>query len=562
MPWTRWLATAALVGALPACRAADRDGRTSGASAGSAAASPMAAKVARYTPVRLTADLSGLSDKERRMIPLLMDAASAMDTVYQLQYYHAKDSLESSLTDSATRRYVEINDGPWDPLASDSPFVAGVGPRPPGAELYPPDMTKDQFERAAARSPAAGRALRGTYTVVRRDSTGALVAVPYHQAYEAPMRYAAAKLREAAALTQDAGLRRYLELRAGALETDDYRPSDFAWLDMKSNTLDLVIGPIETYIDRLFGYKAAAEAYVLIKDKAWSARLARYARLLPALQRGLPVPEAYKRERPGTDSDLNAYDAVYYAGEANAGSKTIAINLPNDEEVQLRKGTRRLQLKNVMRAKFDRILVPVAGELIAEDQRSHVNFDAFFANVMFHEVAHGLGIKRTIDGRGTVRDALKEQASALAEGKADILGLYLVTRLLEQGELTGTKVEDHYVTFLASIFRSIRFGATEAHGRANAAQLSYFEEHGAFTRDSATGRYRVDFARMRTAVDSLGSLILRFQGNGDYAGVTKFMAARSALSPTLQRDLARLGIKGIPVDVVFEQGLDVLGLGR
>jgi len=522
----------------------------------------MAANVARYTAVRLTADLSGLSDKERRMIPLLMDAASAMDTVFQLQYYHAKDSLESSLTDPATRRYVEINYGPWDPLASDSPFVASVGPRPPGAELYPPDMTKDQFERAAARSPAAGRALRGTYTVVRRDSTGALVAVPYHQAYEAPMRYAATKLREAAALTEDAGLRRYLKLRAGALETDDYRPSDFAWLDMKTNTLDLVIGPIETYIDRLFGYKAAAEAYVLIKDKAWSARLAHYAQLLPALQRGLPVPEAYKRERPGTDSDLNAYDAVYYAGEANAGSKTIAINLPNDEEVQLRKGTRRLQLKNVMRAKFDRILVPVAGELIAEDQRSHVNFDAFFANVMFHEVAHGLGIKRTIDGRGTVRDALKEQASALEEGKADILGLYLVTRLLEQGELTGTKVEDHYVTFLASIFRSIRFGATEAHGRANAAQLSYFEEHGAFTRDSATGRYRVDFPRMRTAVDSLGSLILRFQGNGDYAGVTKFMAARSALSPPLQRDLARLGSKGIPVDVVFEQGLDVLGLGR
>ena len=228
---------------------------------------------------------------------------------------------------------------------------------------------------------------------------------------------------------------------------------------MKTNTVDVVIGPIETYIDYLFGHKTAAEAYVLLKDKAWSARLARYAALLPGLQRGLPVPEAYKRERPGTDSDLNAYDALYYAGDANAGSKTIAINLPNDEEVQLRKGTRRLQLKNVMRAKFDRILVPIAGELIAEDQRSHIKFDAFFANVMFHEVAHGLGIKRTIDGKGTVRAALKEQASALEEGKADILGLYMVTRLLEQRELTGTTLEDHYVTFLASIFRSIRFGA-------------------------------------------------------------------------------------------------------
>jgi peptidase M49-like protein len=301
---------------------------------------------------------------------------------------------------------------------------------------------------------------------------------------------------------------------------------------------------------------------VLIKDKAWSERLARYAAQLPALQRGLPVPEAYKRERPGTDSDLNAYDAVFYAGDANAGSKTIAINLPNDEEVQLKKGTRRLQLKNVMRAKFDSILRPIADELIATDQQAHINFDAFFANVMFHEVAHGLGIKRTIDGKQTVREALKDQAGALEEGKADILGLYMVTRLLEQRELTGTTLEDHYVTFLASIIRSIRFGATEAHGRANAAQLSYLEEKGAFARDSATGRYRVDFDRMRTAVDSLGGLILRLQGDGDYDGVKRFLATRGVLSPTLQADLARLGSRGIPVDVVFEQGPPVLQAGN
>ncbi|MEO6056364.1 MAG: Zn-dependent hydrolase, partial [Gemmatimonadales bacterium] len=335
-----------------------------------------------------------------------------------------------------------------------------------------------------------------------------------------------------------------------------------AWLDMKTNTLDVVIGPIETYVDQLLGYKAAAEGLVLLKDKEWSARLGRYAAQLPALQRGLPVPAAYRRERPGSDSDLNAYDALYYAGEANAGSKSIAVNLPNDEEVQLRKGTRRLQLKNVMRAKFDRILVPIADELIAPDQRPRIKFDAFFANVMFHEVAHGLGIKQTVDGKRTVRQALKEQASALEEGKADILGLYMVTRLLEQRELTGTTLEDHYVTFLAGILRSIRFGATEAHGRANAAQLSYFEEYGAFARDSASGRYRVDFARMRTAVDSLGSRILRFQGDGDYGGVKRFMTARSALSPTLQRDLARLDMKGIPVDVTFEQGAAVLGSER
>jgi hypothetical protein len=331
---------------------------------------------------------------------------------------------------------------------------------------------------------------------------------------------------------------------------------------MKSNGVDIVIGPIETYDDALFGYKAAHEAYVLIKDRKWSDRLARYAKLLPALQRGLPVPEAYKREQPGTDSDLNAYDAVYYTGRANAGSKTIAINLPNDEQVQLRKGTRRLQLKNAMQAKFDRILVPIGDELIAEDQRGNIEFDSFFANVMFHEVAHGLGVKNTISGKGTVRDALKEQSGALEEGKADILGLYMITRLQQQGELPDVNLDDNYVTFLAGIFRSIRFGAASAHGRANAAELSFLQERGAFTRDSASGRYRVDFPKMRAAVDSMAGLILRYQGDGDYEGVSRFMAERATIPAALQRDLDRLGSKGIPVDIVFEQGVDVLAAGR
>jgi hypothetical protein len=369
---------------------------------------------------------------------------------------------------------------------------------------------------------------------------------------------AVAKLRQAAPLAEDSGLRRYLELRARALETDEYQPSDLAWLDMKNNTIEVVIGPIENYEDQLFGYKTSNEAFVLVKDREWSARLARYAAMLPSLQQELPVPQAYKREKPGTDSDLNAYDAVYYAGDANAGSKTIAINLPNDEQVQLQKGTRRLQLKNTMQAKFDKILVPLAGELIAEDQRPHINFDAFFSNVMFHEVAHGLGIKNTINRKTTVREALKDQAGALEEGKADILGLYMITKLHQRGELKGQNLDDNYVTFLASIFRSIRFGAASAHGRANAAQFSFFEERGAFTRDSAGGRYRVDFPKMRDAVDALAGQILRFQGDGDYAGVTRFMAERGKLSSVLQQDLARLGSKGIPVDIVFEQGPGVL----
>ncbi len=559
----RWARRATAVGigvGLAACQGSPAKGGAPLPSA-DAAASPLARKLAQYTPVRLTADLGGLTEKERQMIPLLIEAAEVMDTIFWQQAYASRDSLLGAIADPAARRYVMVNYGPWDRLDGNRSFVPGVGERPPGAEFYPHDMTKEEFE-AAARSPVAGAELRSLYTLVRRDSAGGLVAIPYHRAYADQVGRASAKLREAAALAEDPGLRRYLELRAKALETDDYRASDLAWLDMKRNTLDLVIGPIETYDDALFGYKAAHEAYVLIKDREWSEKLTRYASLLPGLQRGLPVPAAYKREKPGSDSDLNAYDAVYYTGRANAGSKTIAINLPNDEQVQIRKGTRRLQLKNAMRAKFDRILVPIADELIAEDQRSHIEFDSFFANVMFHEVAHGLGIKNTIAGKGTVREALKEQAGALEEGKADILGLYMVTRLQQEGELKDADLDDNYVTYLAGIFRSIRFGASSAHGRANAAQFSFFEERGAFTRDSATGRYRVDVPKMRAAADALAEQILRFQGDGDYAGVSRFMASRARISGALQRDLDRLGTKGIPVDIVFEQGVNVLGLGR
>ena len=550
-----WAAILAL--SMGACGGAELEGR--GVDEG---APSVAEKLTQYTRVRLTADLSGLSQRERRMIPLLIEAAQEMDTIFWQQVYPPRDSLLATVEDSAARAYLLLNYGPWDRLDDNAAFLPGVGPRPDGAAFYPADMTKEEFDSAAEAAPDGGGALRSLYTVVRRDSSGALEAVPYHQAFAEPTRRAAAKLREAAALAEDPGLRRYLELRADALETDEYQPSDLAWMDMKQNTLDVVIGPIETYDDGLYGYKAAHEAYVLVKDREWSERLARYTRLLPALQRGLPVPEAYRREKPGSDSDLNAYDAVYYTGQANAGSKTIAINLPNDEEVQLRKGTRRLQLKNAMRAKFDRILVPIGEELIADDQREHIEFDSFFANVMFHEVAHGLGVKNTINGRGTVRDALKEQAGALEEGKADILGLYMITRLQEQGELPDVDLDDNYVTFLAGIFRSIRFGAASAHGRANAAELSFLQEQGAFTRDSATGRYRVDFPRMRAAVDSMAGLILRLQGDGDYDGVKRFMTERGAVPDALQADLDRLGREGIPVDIDFEQGLRALGMDR
>src|SRR3990170_771816 len=423
-----------------------------------------AERLARYTSVRLVADVSGLTAKERQMLPLLIDAARAMNQPFWAEAFGNGDSLLRAIQDPVLRRLVEVNYGPWDRLDDNAPFVPGFGRKPPGAGYYPADMTKAEFEEAITAGDARADSLKSLYTLVRRDASGRLYAVPFHQAFAASHQLAASKLREAAALAEDPGLAHYLRTRADALLTDQYQPSDIAWMDMKNNTLEIVIGPIETYEDALYGYKATHEGFVLVKDKEWSQRLAKYVGLLPALQRGLPVPDAYKRETPAGGSDLNAYDVVYVAGDANAGSKTIAINLPNDEEVQLRKGTRRLQLKNAMRAKFDKILVPIANELIVSEQVPLITFDAFFGNVMFHEVAHGLGIKNTINGKGLVRPALKERYSALEEGKADILGLYMIRQLHSQGELGAQNLDEHYVTFLAGLFRSIRFGAASSHG--------------------------------------------------------------------------------------------------
>ena len=507
-----------------------------------------------YAVFRLEADLSHLSENDREVVRLLIEASRPMDDVFWMQAYgDREEALALAQGDEAARRYIEINYGPWDRLRADAPFIAGIGAKPAGANFYPADMTAAEFDAAAADNEA----LRSLYTLVRRDADGSLTAVPYHEAFADGHTAAAARLREAADLASDPGLATYLRLRADALASDDYQPSDMAWLDMKENPIEVVIGPIETYEDLLFGAKAAHEGFVLIKDMEWSERLERFAALLPSLQESLPVAEQYKAETPGTDSDLNAYDAVYYAGDANAGAKTIAINLPNDEEVQLAKGTRRLQLKNAMQAKFDEIMVPISRELIVEDQREYVVFDAFFGNTMFHEVAHGLGIKNTITGQGTVREALLEHASPMEEGKADVVGLHMVTELLERGEIAEPSVEQHYVTFLAGIFRSVRFGAASAHGRANMVRFNYFLEQGAFSRNAA-GKYRVDFGAMREAVRGLSELILTLQGDGDYEGVATLMEERGFVPAELQADLDRLDSAGIPRDIVFEQGMSVL----
>ena len=508
-----------------------------------------------YAEFPLVAELSHLSDRQRQMLVLLIEASQIMDDLFWRQAY-GDDYQEwlKTIGVSDARRFAELNYGPWDRLDDETPFIPDAGEKPLGARFYPADMSKDEFE--AAELP--GKA--GLYSFVRRNEAGELIVVPFHVEYREELLQAGDLLRRAAVLAEHQGFANYLRLRADALTTDDFQQSDLAWMVVKTNPIELVIGPIETYEDRLFGYRAAYESYVLIKDQEWSERLAKFAAFLPELQRGLPVNEAYKSETPGTDSDLNAYDVIYYAGHSNAGSKTIVINLPNDEEVQLQKGTRRLQLKNAMQAKFEKILEPIAGVLIDAAQREHVTFDAFFANIMFHEVAHGLGIKNTIDGSSTVRAALLDVASSMEEGKADILGLYMITRLNESGELGAADLMDNYVTFMAGIIRSVRFGASSAHGKANMVRFNFFQEQGAFVRDTESGTYSVDFNRMQQAMSALSNLLLTLQGDGDYEGARRLTEEKGVIGDQLQADLDRLTRANIPVDIVFSQGVSELGL--
>ena len=511
-------------------------------------------KAHEFTPFTLSTDLSVLTPAEQKMIPLLLEAAALMDDIFWKQAYGDKNELISKTTDADLLKFLHINYGPWERLNNNTPFVTGYGEKPKGARFYPEDMTREEFENWNEPSKT------DLYTLIRRNKAGKLEAIPYHVAYKEEVTKASGLIKQAAGLAEDEGLKNYLLKRADALLTDQYFESDMAWMDMKNNTIEFIVGPIENYEDQLFGYKAAHESFILIKDKEWSQRLEKYAALLPGLQKNLPVEQAYKNETPGFDSDMNVYDAIFYAGDCNAGSKTIAINLPNDEAVQQQKGSRKLQLKNSMQAKFDKILLPIADLLIAEDQRKHVRFEAFFENTMFHEVAHGLGLGRTVDQSATVREALRDVYTSIEESKADILGLWCIYQLTQQGEFEDKDLMDNFVTFMAGIFRSVRFGAASAHGKANMIRFYYFQDKGAFERDPQTGTYRVDFEKMKQAMLDLTDMILVIQGDGDYDKASQLVKEKGFIREELQSDLDRISAAHIPRDIVFEQGKSVLGL--
>ena len=517
-------------------------------------ASPYQELADQYAEFPLTTDLSKLTEKEKQMLPLLIEAADQMEAIYWQTAYGDKEQLFEGITDSALIKYLSINYGPWDRLDANRPFLETAGPKPLGANFYPQDMTKSEFE--ALQDPRK----TDWYSIVRRDEKGALKVIPYHEAYPEQIRKAASLLKQAAQLAEDEGLRNYLTLRSEALLTDDYLKSDLAWMDMKDNTLDIVIGPIETYEDALFGYKASRSGQILVKDKDWSKKLSLYAQYLPKLQENLPVPAAYKKEKANANPDMNAYDVIYYAGDCNAGSKNIAINLPNDPRVHAAKGSRKLQLKNSMQAKFDKMVVPIARLVIDPEQQKHIRFDAFFENTMFHEVAHGLGVKYTLQGNQDVRGALKDNYTSIEEGKADILGLFCITKLAEWGVIQNKDLMDNYVTFIAGIFRSCRFGAASAHGKANMMQFAHFMKSGAISKDETTGYYTVDFEKMKKDIEVIAGEYITIEGDGDIQKATKLVAEKGIVPPTLQKDLDRIAGANIPKDIFFKQGTKVLGL--
>ena len=516
----------------------------------------MKKKVEQYAPYTLKYDIGQLSENEAKLVGIFIEIADVMDDIFWEQSFGLDNRRKiRDIKDPALRRFAEIHYGAWDRLDSEKPFLPGFGAKPAGANFYPADMTKEEFEKLDDPMKTS------QYTILRRNAKGALEVIPYHKAYAKQLDRVDKLLERAIELAEDDGLRKYLEARREALHTDDYLESDMVWMDMKKSRLDFVFGPIENYEDALYGYKTAHEAFVLIKDEKWSEDLARFTKMLPELQKELPCDPKYKQEVPGTESDLNVYDVIYYAGDCNAGSKTIAINLPNDERVHLKKGTRRLQLKNAMQAKFETIMMPISKLMICKDQIDNVKFDAFFSNVCYHEVAHGLGIKNTITGKGNVRKALQNQYSAWEEAKADICGLYIVQTLIERGEIKDITIEDAYVTYIAGLLRSVRFGATEAHGIANMMCFNYMQDKGAFTKDK-DGKYVVNVKKMRTALEGWAALVLKTEGDGDYDVAKAYAEKNGKVRPDLAKDLKAIEKANIPVDIVYEQGFKVLGLSK
>ena len=510
-------------------------------------------KVEEYASVDLTSELvNSLSDNEKQLIGIFIQIGEIMDDLFWKQTFGNKADLDT-ISDPYVKDFAMINYGAWDRLNDEKSFVPGYGEKPLGCQYYPVDMTKEEFDAFADPDK------NSLYTAIRRDEEGKLKAVWYKDEYKEELSKVCELLDKAIELAEDEGLKNFLVERKKAFETDDYFASDMAWMDMKDSKLDFVVGPIENYDDRLYEAKASYESFVLVKDVVRSNELAKFVTMLHDLQKELPCDPKYKTFVPGTSSDMNVYDVIYCSGDCNSASKTIAINLPNDDRVQAQKGARRLQLRNAMKAKFDMIMLPIAQMIIEPEQQQDVKFDAFFWNVTFHEVAHGLGVKQTINGKGSVDDAMKTEKTTWEEAKADILGLFLVCDLIQKGEITEITEAEAVTTYIAGILRSVRFGATESHGKANILCYNVMADKGAFTRNE-DGTYHIDLEKSREAINYWSSLILKTQAEGDFDFAVSFREEFGKVTDELKNDLNKINGAGIPRDIRYNQGKSVLGL--
>lgn len=510
-------------------------------------------RVNQFAPVELTFDASLLDERHRRAVKALVQASDILNEIFLDQVWGGNRELRDRLAEAegpgaeAARAYFDIMYGPWDRLEHDEPFLA-TGPKPPGAGYYPEDATKAELEAWLAEHPDLEGEFSSYFTVIRRDGDG-FATIPHSEAYGDRLAEAASLLHEAADLIDNETVSRYLETRAEAFLSNDYFESDVAWMRIADNLIDPTIGPYEVYEDALFGYKAAFESFITLRDPEESAKLDRLAAHMPDLEAALPIPDEHKYlDRPFT-SPISVVTEIYAAGDTRSGVQTLAFNLPNDARVRQQEGSKKVMLTNIIEAKFEKILAPIAETLMDADQVADVAFDPFYTSVLVHELAHGLGPDYVTgsDGQLTVNAALQERYSALEEAKADVVGIHSLAVLTERGEYTEDFLRQVYVSHVASLFRCVRFGVTEAHGKGCLMQFNWFVEKGALAHDSETGRFRVDLDVIPGAVSGLAREFLLLQATGDYDGTGAFMERYGEVSEILTAALARLD--GVPVDI-------------
>jgi len=517
--------------------------------------SDLQSKLNRFAPVELTADISKLSDGDRKALAKLFDASGIMDRIYTRQVWSGNEALRQKLeADTSAEgalwlRYFNINMGPWSGIDHNEPFINGVPNRPPGAHYYPEDMTKEEFTTWLETLPAAEKQkATGFFSTVRRAPDKTLMLVPYNEEYREFLEPAAKLLKEAAALTTNASLKSFLSKRADAFLSNDYYASDITWMDLES-PIEPTIGPYEVYMDELFNYKAAFEAFITIRNDEETRKLASFSKHLQDIEDNLPINQKYRNPKLGASAPIRVVDQVLVGGEARAGVQTAAFNLPNDERVTREKGSKRVMLRNVQEAKFKNVLVPIANVALSQDQRGKVSFDPFFTHILAHELMHGLG-PHTIKVGGretTVRQEMKELGSALEEAKADISGLFALQYLIDKGIVAKSTEESMYVTYLAGAFRSVRFGINEAHGKGMALQFNVLLDAGAIEVDRPTGTFRVNVSKIKDASQRLTGDIMIIQAEGSYEKAKALLEKYAVIRPEMKTVLDKLA--DIPTDI-------------